>query len=91
MRDFKKRELEAEMAYKKALLSDENNEIKEIFERVKDYMENKFEKEDENRHDRYRFFEDVNSMRFHVDNSRARMEEIEDLEEDLGLKEEEYI
>ena len=54
-------------------------------------MENKFEKEDENRHDRYRFFEDVNSMRFHVDNSRARMEEIEDLEEDLGLKEEEYI
>ena len=36
MRDFKKRELEAEMAYKKALLSNENNEIKEIFERVKD-------------------------------------------------------
>ncbi len=91
MTDTKRRELEAEMAYKKALLDIENDEIEKWLEKTNLYYANDFKKEGEEYRNRYQLFEYVQALRTHVDNSRARLEEIKDLEEELGIREEEYI
>ena len=90
MMEFKKRELEAEMTYKKALLDIENDEIIRLMGIVNDYYETKFKTEGETYSDRGNFYSNVQFLKAHIDNSRARMEEINDLEVELDIKEDEF-
>lgn len=89
MMEFKKRELEAEMVYKKALLDIENDEITRLMGVINEYYETKFKTEKETYSDRGNFYSNVQFLKSHVDNSRARMEEINDLEVELDIKEDE--
>ena len=90
MMESKKRELEAEMTYKKTLLDIENDEIIRYVERINNYMENKFKAENENYIKRMDFYGDANFLKTHIDKSRALLEEIEGLEVELGIKEDIY-
>lgn len=89
--ESKKRELEAEMTYKKTLLDIENDEIIRYVERINNYMENKFKAENENHSKRMDLYDDANFLKTHVDKSRALLEEIKGLEAILGIKEDLYI
>ena len=86
MNDYKKRELEAEMAYKKQLLDIENDKVVEYMEKVKNYFETKFKTESESWIDRRAFFDSVSILKRSIDDSRATMEEIHDLRVDLGIE-----
>ena len=89
MTDVKKRELEAEMAYKEALLKIETDEVKRYYDEITDYLNEYFEKDFESYRNRQNLYYKAQEFKLHVDNSRARMEEIEDIKVELGIKRDE--
>ena len=70
---------EAEITYKKTLLSIENDEIERLMNAVNDYYAQRFNKPDETPRHRQAFFDHVSFLKRHIDDSRALMEEIAEL------------
>ncbi len=84
MTEIEKKKLEVELEYKKGMLEIEDAEINEHFWRMKDYMNDKFEEEDEQYVDRFRLRDDVRFLGEHLNKSIELMNEIEDLKSELN-------